>query len=237
MDPLQTIGSFLNIGSLSAFTGEFYGLSTEVIVNGAQFFTVPRGQLTFDSEGIERAGSIYHSRAAHIPSSSSGITIGRGFDLGMHDAQTIRFSLSDAGFETAFIERAAGAAQLRGKSASAYLARHPFDEITPAQQWNLFNATYRFMELDVRRISERADTVARYGSVDWGALPLPVQDVLIDLRFRGDYTPQTRAVIQPLLARKDFTAFTELMGNSAYWTERRGVPEQRAIARYHHLLE
>lgn len=37
--------------------------------------------MTFDQEGLENPGKKYHSRVPHVPSSSSGVTIGRGYDM------------------------------------------------------------------------------------------------------------------------------------------------------------
>ena len=42
--------------------------------------TVAFGQLTFDAEGMEKPGRFF-SRRLHVPSSSSGATIGRGYDM------------------------------------------------------------------------------------------------------------------------------------------------------------
>ena len=48
-------------------------------------FTVPFGQITFDAEGQEQRGK-YFSRSPHVPGPASGITIGRGYDLGSRSA-------------------------------------------------------------------------------------------------------------------------------------------------------
>ncbi|EPR9025623.1 pesticin C-terminus-like muramidase [Cronobacter dublinensis] len=53
-----------------------------------KWLTVPFGQLTFDSEGSDIEDSLYFSRHPHVPNNkstvigSSGVTFGRGLDLG-----------------------------------------------------------------------------------------------------------------------------------------------------------
>jgi len=39
------------------------------------------GQLAWDSKGNNDPNSQFFSRKAHVPSSASGVTIGRGYDL------------------------------------------------------------------------------------------------------------------------------------------------------------
>jgi hypothetical protein len=53
------------------------------------------GQLTFDFEGNE--GGRYHIRKAQVPGPTSGVTIGRGYDLSGRDADAIKADLKAAG--------------------------------------------------------------------------------------------------------------------------------------------
>lgn len=45
------------------------------------------GTITFDSEGTE--GGLFHSRKLHVPTFSSGLTIGRGYDMRFKTAMKI----------------------------------------------------------------------------------------------------------------------------------------------------
>lgn len=199
-------------------------------------FSVPRGQLTFDSEGLENPGGLFHSRRAHIPSHSSGITIGRGFDLGVRNGEEIRGTLSAVNFDPSFIERAVGGAGLRGRKAERYLRENPLPEISPAQQKALFTTVYAEMETDVRRIMA-ARNFATTKTYLWEEIPRAIQEVLVDLRFRGDYTAQTRSKIEPYLLRRDYAGFADLLRDSAYWQYERGVPELRVRARAEYLAQ
>ena len=55
--------------------------------------------------------------------------------------------------------------------------------------------------------------------------------MVVDLRYRGDYTPGTRRKIQKAIAANDLKEFKKLMSDRDYWVKTRGVPESRFEAR------
>ena len=59
------------------------------------------GRVTWDSEGSE--GGRFHSRRPHVPSDSSGVTIGRGYDMKSRPRSAVLTDLLRAG-----VPRAAG---------------------------------------------------------------------------------------------------------------------------------
>ena len=79
-------------------------------------FVVPRGQITFDVEGNE--GGRWHSRTPHLPSDSSGLTIGRGYDMRYRSAEQITKQMTDAGIPPETAKKYAGAAKLFGDKAA-----------------------------------------------------------------------------------------------------------------------
>ena len=95
-------------------------------------FRVPKGQVTFDSEGTE--GGRYHSRTPHVPSDTSGLTIGRGYDMKEKTKAQIKKDLTDAGLSEADAEAYAGAAGLSGDKARQYIKDTKLVEITPEQE-------------------------------------------------------------------------------------------------------
>jgi hypothetical protein len=97
--------------------------------------------------------------------------------------------------------------------------RRLFEEITTPETIN-----------DIKRIFAKSDTVAAYGTVDWESLPRSAQEVVFDLRYRGDYTPTTRRRLQPILANQEWHKLPELMNDTAYWSGI-GVPRERIAAR------
>ncbi|WP_421203559.1 hypothetical protein [Aeromonas sp. 602658] len=63
-----------------------------------KWFIVTKGQLTFDEEGNDVENSTYFSRKIHWPGNSeSGVTIGRGYDIGSRSKEDVYRDLSDSG--------------------------------------------------------------------------------------------------------------------------------------------
>lgn len=65
------------------------------------------GKITFDAEGQE--GGRFHSRELHVPSGSSGVTIGRGYDMSQKSAFRIKRDLMAAGVSKEDAEKLSGA--------------------------------------------------------------------------------------------------------------------------------
>jgi uncharacterized protein YgiM (DUF1202 family) len=206
---------------------------------------VERGQLTFDAEGTE--GGRFHSRRAHWPGGASGVTIGRGYDLGQQSAAGIQADLVQAGISAADAGRFAGAAGITGTAARDWLRANgqTLSEVTLEQQEALFEIAYARLAGDVERISGNyAGTMGtRTGrgreefEIDWTQLHPAIRDVLVDLRYRGDYTPTTRQRVQPPAIANDLRALHEVMSDRAYWVEQRHVPEDRFNRRVRFLAD
>ncbi len=187
-------------------------------------FAVKRGQLTFDAEGTE--GGRYHSRAAHLPPAPSGVTIGRGYDVGQHPAAKIVADFVAAGIPEEQAAIFAEAAGKKGQTAQQWLAENKdrLGEITSGQQKSLFETTYGEMAGDVQRISDKKDTRAAYGEVDLDEADPTVRDLLVDLRYRGDYTTGSRKRVQGLAAENDVAGLAAVMNDRDQWA---GVPPDR----------
>ncbi len=188
-------------------------------------FPIPeRGGLTFNSEGQE--GGPFDSRIFHVPSSRSGLTIGRGYDMKMRSKSEIRDDLTEANVDLAMAALISQAAGLKGEQAEEFIEENDLEdfEITPQQQLKLFVIEYARKEADTRRLATKADVTRAYGATDWDALDPTIKDVLIDLRFRGDYTPTIRRFLPGCVASNDLEGFAREIGNQANWP---GVPEDR----------
>ncbi len=182
------------------------------------------GRLTFDAEGQE--GGFFHSRHFHVPSGSSGLTIGRGYDMKMRSRSDVRDDLAAAGVssvEAALISQAAG---LKGETAEEFLEENDLEdfEITPRTQLKLFEIEYRRQEADARRLATKADVTRAYGKTDWEGLHPVIKEVLVDLRFRGDYTPACRRFLQKHVAANDLGAFAKEVSDPERWPN---VPSDR----------
>lgn len=199
-------------------------------------FQVDAGQLTFDAEGMEQRGR-YFSRNPHVPTDSSGVTLGRGYDMRDKTPAGINADLTACGLDPAAASQFAKAAGLSGAAGKSFIVQNNLSnfEITPGQQKLLFALTYQQMVGDVLRICQKPDLVARYGATDWAALPAKVRDLVVDLRYRGDYTPSSRERIQPLLVANNSAAIAQLMADEAYWCGPEKVPQDRFRRRRDYL--
>ncbi len=197
-------------------------------------FKVDQGQLTFDAEGTE--GGSYHTRKAHWPGGASGVTIGRGYDLGHHTETNIIEDMTSAGIAEADAQKFAAATGLKGAEAKTWLDEHGSElpEITAEQQEALFETTYAEHLADVKRISGnyaktkaeqagKGDETAEF-EVNFDALNPIIKDILVDLRYRGDYTPATRVYVQPLAIANDLKGLAEVMADKTKWAS---VPADR----------
>jgi hypothetical protein len=175
------------------------------------------GLLTWDTEGAE--GGLHHSRRLHVPSAGSGLTIGRGYDLRYRSSASIQKDLVGVGVPATVAFKIGGAAKLSGAAASRYVIDNDLldFEISPRAQLELFEKVYAFMLKEVKRISDKPIEAARYGKVDWNKLDQRILDVLVDLMYRGDYGPKTRALLQKHVANNDFDKFRKEIANASNW--------------------
>ena len=204
---------------------------------GHDWFTVPRGQLTFDTEGLEKPGSKFHSRVPHVPGRNSGITIGRGYDMKHRSPEGIFSDLTAAGMKPALARKFGRCAGYTGSNGKRFLEDRGYDslEISPEVQYHLFLAIYEELAGDVIRICDKADVIEKYGETDWDGLDPLIRDITVDLRYRGDYTPATRNRVQPTLVANNLPRLRRLMADEGYWRERFKVPKNRFERRRDYL--
>lgn len=185
-----------------------------------------RGIVTFESEGVENPGSKFHSRVFHVPTDSSGLTIGRGYDMKMKTKAQIVADLTKAGVAPADAKKISGAAGLSGAAARSFVSANGLSGFSISQetQVKLFDISYADEEAVVRRISAKADCVAAFGKVDWDKVHPAIRDIAVDLKFRGDYTPTSRKLVQKLFAQNDLAGLRKVMADKAKWP---GVPADR----------
>lgn len=185
---------------------------------------ITQGLLTYEAEGTE--GGRYHSRNLHVPSERSGLTIGRGYDMKERSQNEIEEDLVNAGLPRADSGLIATAAGKFGSEAEEFIDSNNLQdfEITIEVQEALFNICYEEILKDVKRICSKADCIEIYGKVSWDVLDPKIQEVLIDLRFRGDYTPASRKHIQKYVASNDTAIFSILLKDRSLWPN---VPRDR----------
>jgi hypothetical protein len=190
------------------------------------------GQTTFDAEGQEARGPFF-SRVMHWPGGSSGVTVGRGYDMGQRTRLQVIAELRHAGMSADDATFFGDAAGLRGEAASQFVRTRMVESPVlsiPTQRTLFEDITARETVADIQRILAKPDVRAKYGAVSWDQLSDYARETLFDLRYRGDYTPTTREVLQPLLVAGDDEGLKDLMNDTPYWT-RCKVPAERIRVR------
>ncbi len=182
-------------------------------------FVVPFGpvaQMTFDSEGSEEKGKFY-SRKPSVPPQASGVTVGRGYDMGSRSAVEIEAQLTAAGVPPETAKDYGQGAGLKGDKASEFLKKHPnLPELTQQQQWSLFIQEYY-------RVSNKAlEDLARFElgrpqaqRVDLNNIDTTTTQMLVDLKYRGDLTAGKWGSLRSLV--HDSAAFNAFMQVRANW--------------------
>ncbi|BAZ50404.1 hypothetical protein NIES4103_30200 [Nostoc sp. NIES-4103] len=192
-------------------------LNSQTKVLQTVYYQVSQGQLTFDVEGQE--GGKYHSRKAHWSGGVSGVTIGRGYDLGQHTKEQIIQDLKTAGLSENDAKTYAELQGLKGEDARKKLEelKDKLPEITPEQQKNLFDIIWTNQYKEVQRISNKEDVVKAYGQVDFSKLDPAIRDLAVDLKYRGDYNSATRSKVQELMSKNDLQGLLKLMSDKNFW--------------------
>ncbi|MEX5575415.1 calcium-binding protein [Pseudomonas lijiangensis] len=207
--------------------------------NDLKWLKVERGQLTFDVEGNDLEDPadplhMYFSRKVHWPGGASGITIGRGYDLGQRPNP--ESDLAAVGIVEPLLGWLIGSKGLSGNEAKNYLA-NASDEIkkifiTRKQQYQLFTSVYEVKKNQVISISGATFNVANYGSLNWDGINQKIQDMMVDLIYRGDYTPASRIKVQRPFVENNMAELKSVMSNQNNWPN---VPSDRFIKRSNYL--
>ena len=182
--------------------------------------------------GRRREGGPSHSRVPHWPGGASGVTVGRGYDMRHRTETQVKADLIAAGVSEATAALLAKGAGLTGDAAKKFVKDNKALEITLAQQQKLFEMVYPGYEAEVKRISEKADVVKKYGATDWAKLDPAIKTLLSDLIFRGDYTTESRTFLQALVSANDVAGLAKVMADAANWP---GVPVARFKARKEYM--
>ena len=98
-----------------------FDLEIDALLPTAEHLKVSKGQVTFDSEGNDNKGTIHYSRVPHWPGGCSGLTIGRGYDMGRRTKKEIIDDLTKAGVDIETAKKLAESAGLVGKKAKEFL--------------------------------------------------------------------------------------------------------------------
>ncbi|WON77730.1 hypothetical protein OK023_03280 [Serratia sp. UGAL515B_01] len=99
------------------------------------------------------------------------------------------------------------------------------------QQLSLFMLTYEDLKSDVEKICKDKFTITKYhpnpnisSTLAWDAIPDKIKEILIDLRYRGDYSSRTRKYIQRPAYSGDLQSFGRVIADRSIWLS---VPDDR----------
>lgn len=148
--------------------------------------TVSMGQVTFDGEGSDNPYSGYFSRYIHWPGGKSGVTIGRGYDMGGRGREEIFFDLTRAGVPKDQAEIISHGAKYKGPAARQYVIKHRNEGgiITREAQARLFELIYpgylrkgkHVYQIMTNKFPEHTP---------WENLKKPIQEIAIDFVYQG----------------------------------------------------
>ncbi len=148
--------------------------------------TVKEGQVTFNAEGNDIAQSIFFSRHIHWPGGKSGVTLGRGYDMGGRSKGVIISDLVRAGVPR---EQAALFAEGHGKIGSAAHLfvknyRHACGIISRESQARLFELIYPGY---VKRTKHFYNIFAQrnIAAVPWDNLHKAIREITVDFVYQG----------------------------------------------------
>lgn len=186
--------------------------------------TPDKGKITFDTEGSSDASSPYYSRKLHWPGSASGVTIGRGYDLKERKQKEAVAHLTLAGISESVAERIAKGCKLSGKSAQSFVRANKDVEITAEQEINLFKQVYD------EKQTYAASCLKRWSNTDWGSLSLPMQDIIVDLFYRGDLTQAKwqKLKMAKIVEANNLTGLMNLLRDRGNWSN---IDTNRYVAR------
>lgn len=167
--------------------------------------TVRRGQLTFDAEGVDYITAVAPFRQRRYPNfsrilqwpptNSSGVTLGRGYDMGNRSAGEIFNTLRQAGIEEYKAVICSKAAHIKGHQAGQFVKVYGplVGEITHQQQIRLFELAYQVKVNEARNLYKRVSHRLP-DAPEWEQLDQKIQDVIIDIFYQGVHN--ARALFQ-----------------------------------------
>ncbi|WP_337262099.1 MULTISPECIES: pesticin C-terminus-like muramidase [unclassified Serratia (in: enterobacteria)] len=146
-----------------------------------------KGKLTYDAEGNNVPSSIYYSRVIHWPGNDlSGVTLGRGYDMGGRSRVEVYNDMIASGIESTQASKISNGAGLKGGRARDFVSENKVDigEITLSQQESLFDIVYpKYIERAINNYKSWTRDVV--SAKEWDELDIPIQEVLVDFVYQG----------------------------------------------------
>ncbi|WIL40650.1 peptidoglycan-binding protein [Pantoea agglomerans] len=159
---------------------------SENINNNSGRLTVSAGQVTFDAEGNDNPHSPFFSRHIHWPGGKSGVTIGRGYDMGGRSSDEVYLDLIRVGVEEQQARALSLGATKKETSAQLWVRRNKIEcgVITRESQARLFETIYPIYVSRARSVYLSA-TAEKAERTSWDELKPAIKDIVVDLVYQG----------------------------------------------------
>jgi hypothetical protein len=90
------------------------------------------------------------------------------------------------------------------------------------------------MRTRIIEISNSQANIQDYGRLTWGNLNIKLQDIAVDLIYRGDYTSASRRFFQAPFVENNIETIKDLISDAHKWSS---VPPDRFNKRKTYILE
>lgn len=97
-------------------------------------------------------------------------------------------------------------------------------QITPLAQKGLFAISYADEAAEAKRVCTLKRVEDIYGKCKWDELDYRIRETVVDLKYRGDFTDETRKPIQTHIVKNDLEKFKTVMSDKSKWVT---VPTDR----------
>ncbi|SER25705.1 Putative peptidoglycan binding domain-containing protein [Rosenbergiella nectarea] len=180
---------------------------------------VSEGQITFDAKGLDYITAVVPFRQQHYPSFSrilhwpstfsSGVTLGRGYDMGNRTSGEIFSTLRQAGIEEYKAVICSKASHLKGRQAEQFIKIYGYliGEITHTQQITLFNIVYR-EKLNYAQGVYLRNSRHVANAPTWYQIDKEIRDVFVDTLYQGNRSaPEMVRIIARGGSRNDIISY------------------------------
>lgn len=180
---------------------------------------VNEGQVTFDAEGVDYITAVEpfrqqsypsFSRILHLPPKfSSGVTLGRGYDMGNRSTGEIYSTLRLAGIEEYKAVICSKASYLKGRQAAQFVKVYGplVGEITHSQQIRLFEIVYREKLNYAKGVYSRNSRHVP-DALPWFKVDKVIRDVFVDTIYQGNKTaPEMVRIMASGLSRDEIAQY------------------------------
>jgi len=156
---------------------------------------VHEGQITFDAEGHDYITAVvpyrqhrapFFSRVLHWPGQNSGVTLGRGYDMGGRSRGEVYSTLRQAGLEEFKAVICSKAAGLKANQARKFVQVYGpmVGEISHRQQIRLFEIIYpNYEKLSKNYYLKYTKNIP--DAATWDAIDVKIKEVYIDIVYQG----------------------------------------------------